>query len=262
MEFAEVAQKSLRTSDNLLRFSGRANRTELFWSVLLLALLMLASGITLLIGSLSALVVGGGIGSAITSVLAIAIAALWVVMYLQLLAVTVRRLHDVGRSGYWLLLGLTVLGFIVLVYWFFQPGAKGVNRHGSKPAEDVMEFAESVTRNLTGEGRLKFSGRASRAEMLWFSLFSGLVNYALAIAAAIFGLISVGLGDVLDVVTTIVSLALYLQYIALLVRRLHDVGKSGWWLLIAFTVVGLIPLYIWILRRGASGTNQFGKQAP
>lgn len=262
MEFTEVAQKSLRTSDNLLRFSGRANRTELFWSVLLVSLVMLASGIALLIGPLTTLVVGRGIGSAITSVLTIAIAALWIVLYLQLLAATVRRLHDVGRSGYWLLLGLTILGLFVLAYWCLRPGAKGANRHGAKPAEDVMEFTESVTRNLTGEGRLKFSGRASRAEMLWFSLFSGLVNYALTITAAIFGLISVGLGDMLDVVTTIVTLALYLQYIALLVRRLHDVGKSGWWLLIAFTVVGLIPLYIWILRRGAPGVNQYGKQAP
>jgi len=262
MEFTDVVQKSLRTSDNLLRFSGRATRTELFWSVLLFSFVLLASGIALLVGPLSALVVGRGIGSAITSVLAFAIATLWLVMYLQLLAVTVRRLHDVGRSGYWLLLGLTGLGVFVLAYWFLQPGAKGVNRHGSKPAEDVMEFMESVTRNLTGEGRLKFSGRASRAEMLWFSLFSGLVNCALTITAAIFGLISVGLGDMLDVVTTIVTLALYLQYIALLVRRLHDVGKSGWWLLIAFTVVGLIPLYIWILRRGAPGGNQYGKQAP
>jgi uncharacterized membrane protein YhaH (DUF805 family) len=259
MEFTEVAQKSLRTSDNLLRFSGRANRTELFWTWLLLSLVLLASGIAVLMGALTALVAGREIGTALTSLLAIAAIALWVVMYLQLLAVTVRRLHDIGRSGYWLLLGLTILGLLVLVYWLLQPGAKGVNRHGSKPAEDVMEFAESVTRNLTGEGRLKFSGRASRAEMLWFSLFGGLVNYALTITAAIFGLISVGLGDVLDVVTTIVSLALYLQYIALLVRRLHDVGRSGWWLLIAFTVVGLIPLYIWILRRGATGANQYGK---
>ena len=262
MEFTEVAQKSLRTSDNLLRFSGRANRTELFWTGLLLSLVILASSIALLIGTLSVLVVGRGIGSAITSVLAIAIAALWIVMYLQLIAVTVRRLHDVGRSGYWLLLGLTILGLFVLAYWCLQPGAKGANRHGAKPAEDVMEFTESVTRNLTGEGRLNFSGRASRAEMLWFSLFNGLVNYALTITAAIFGLISVGLGDVLDVVTTIVFLAMYLQFIAILVRRLHDIGKSGWWLLIAFTVVGLIPLYVWILRRGASGANQFGKQAP
>jgi uncharacterized membrane protein YhaH (DUF805 family) len=262
MEFTEAAQKSLRTSDNLLRFSGRANRTELFWSVILISLGIVASAIAVLIGAVASLVVGREIGRALTSVLAIAAVVLWVVMYLQLLAVAVKRLHDVGRSGYWLLLGLTVLGLLVLAYWCLQPGTKGVNRHGTKPAEDVMEFTESVTRNLTGEGRLKFSGRSSRAEMLWFSLFSGLVNYALTITAAIFGLISVGLGDVLDVVTTIVFLAMYMQFIAILVRRLHDIGKSGWWLLIAFTVVGLIPLYIWILRPGASGANQFGKQAP
>jgi uncharacterized membrane protein YhaH (DUF805 family) len=262
MEFTEVAQKSLRTSDNLLRFSGRANRTELFWSGVLVYLGITASAIAVFIGFLATFVAGREIGTALTSVLFITAAMLWIVMSLQFLAVTVRRLHDVGRSGYWLLLGLTVLGLLVLAYWCLQPGAKGVNQHGAKPAEDVMEFTESVTRNLTGEGRLKFSGRASRAETLWFNLFAGLVNYALTITAAIFGLISTGLGDVLDVVTTIVYLALYLQFIALLVRRLHDVSKSGWWLLIAFTVVGVIPLCIWILRRGATEANQYGKQAP
>ena len=123
-----------------------------------------------------------------------------------------------------------------------------------------MEFTESVTKNLTGEGRLKFSGRSSRAEVLWFNLFSQLVNYALTITAAIFGLISAGLGDVLDAAATIANLVLTLQLIAMLVRRLHDVGKSGWWLLIALTGFGLIPLYIWILRPGVSGVNQYGKK--
>lgn len=66
-----------------------------------------------------------------------------------------------------------------------------------------MEFKEAVTRNLrTSEGLLKFSGRASRAELLWFWLFSMIWTYgslflgAIAIAAlvAVFGEIGIAVG--------------------------------------------------------------------
>ena len=33
--------------------------------------------------------------------------------------------------------------------------------------------------------------------------------------------------------------------LSIIVRRLHDVGKSGWWFLLTFTIIGLIPLLIW-----------------
>jgi uncharacterized membrane protein YhaH (DUF805 family) len=43
----------------------------------------------------------------------------------------------------------------------------------------------------------------------------------------------------------IVSLVFFLPTIAASARRLHDIGKSGWWLLISFTIIGIIPLIIW-----------------
>ena len=60
------------------------------------------------------------------------------------------------------------------------------------------------------------------------------------------------LGIVLTVIT-------FLPGLAVAVRRLHDVNKSGWWLLISFTVIGLIPLLIWSISKGSSGKNQFGE---
>ena len=42
--------------------------------------------------------------------------------FLPGLAVTIRRLHDVGRSGWWLLISLTGIGNFLLLYWFIKPG--------------------------------------------------------------------------------------------------------------------------------------------
>ena len=42
-------------------------------------------------------------------------------------------------------------------------------------------------------------------------------------------------------------------------RRLHDVGKSGWWQLLYFTVIGIIPLVIWMTTEGTKKNNLYGK---
>ena len=42
------------------------------------------------------------------------------------------------------------------------------------------------------------------------------------------------------------------------VRRLHDSNKSGWWLLIGFTIIGLIPLIYYFFKSGNKGENRFG----
>ena len=76
-----------------------------------------------------------------------------------------------------------------------------------------------------------FSGRASRPEFWWFFLFQILVS----IAASLLG----------DVVAGLVSLAMLLPALAVGARRLHDIGKSGWWQLIMLTVIGLLLLIYW-----------------
>jgi uncharacterized membrane protein YhaH (DUF805 family) len=45
------------------------------------------------------------------------------------LAVGTRRLHDIGKSGWWQLLGLTGIVFFVLIYWWVQPTTEGSNAH-------------------------------------------------------------------------------------------------------------------------------------
>lgn len=81
-----------------------------------------------------------------------------------------------------------------------------------------------------------FSGRASRSEFWWFFLFQILVS----IVASMLG----------DVVAGLVSLALLLPALAVGTRRLHDIGKSGWWQLIMLTVIGLLLLIYWWVQPG------------
>lgn len=76
-----------------------------------------------------------------------------------------------------------------------------------------------------------FSGRAVRSEFWWFFLFQ-LVVMILA-------------GFVGDMVSAIVSIALLLPALAVGARRLHDIGRSGWWQLLTLTGIGVLLLIFW-----------------
>jgi uncharacterized membrane protein YhaH (DUF805 family) len=50
------------------------------------------------------------------------------------IAVAVRRMHDIDRSGWWLLIGvIPLVGWIILIVWYCQQGSQGANRFGSAP---------------------------------------------------------------------------------------------------------------------------------
>ena len=67
----------------------------------------------------------------------------------------------------------------------------------------------------------------------------------------------------MEIVVGIVMLPIQIFIIiastCLVIRRLHDVDKSGWWYLIIFTIIGIIPLLIWYCSKGTNGDNRFGK---
>jgi uncharacterized membrane protein YhaH (DUF805 family) len=50
-----------------------------------------------------------------------------------------------------------------------------------------------------------------------------------------------------------------LPWLGVIVRRLHDVGRSGWWFLILFTIIGIIPLFIWACMEGDANPNEYGE---
>lgn len=124
-----------------------------------------------------------------------------------------------------------------------------------------MGFADAVRSVFSKYAT--FSGRARRAEYWWFALFNVLVSLALQILdMAIFGMRSMGPDAGMglpNVLGGLFSLAILVPSVAVWVRRLHDVGRSGWWWLLALIpVIGWIILFYWSVRRGDVGANIFG----
>ena len=96
-----------------------------------------------------------------------------------------------------------------------------------------------------------FSGRARRAEYWYFLLFNLIVVVVLSIIDA-----AAGTNPLLSGIYT---LAVLLPSIGVAIRRLHDTGRSGWWILIALIpLVGAIVLLVFYVQDSASGMNEYG----
>jgi uncharacterized membrane protein YhaH (DUF805 family) len=112
-----------------------------------------------------------------------------------------------------------------------------------------MGFVEASRSGLRNYAT--FSGRAPRSEYWWFYLFYLLVSLVAAMLDGMTG--GVGL------LNAAVALGLLLPVLAVSVRRLHDVDRSGWWyLIILIPLIGIIVLLVWFVTRGTSGPNRFG----
>lgn len=114
-----------------------------------------------------------------------------------------------------------------------------------------VSFAQSWV--LFFKNYAKFSGRSSRSAYWFWVLWSVIVAFFIGFLLGLSGDSSIF--HILDLVW---SLAILVPSFALVARRLHDVGRSGWWQLIAFTIIGIIPLFIWTVRAGDSETNKYG----
>ena len=102
-----------------------------------------------------------------------------------------------------------------------------------------------------------FRTRSSRSEYWWATLFVALASYLVGgvTEALVFNAMSIAL-----LITMLpIQLFIIIASTCLVIRRLHDVDRSGWWYLIVFTIVGMIPLLIWYCTKGTEGDNRFGK---
>ena len=106
MNFTTAVQTCLK---KYVDFSGRASRSEYWYFALAYFILMIVSGM---------------ISEMLSSVLALGV-------FLPSLAVATRRLHDIGKSGWWQLIALTGIGILLLLYWFVQPSSPGANQYGA-----------------------------------------------------------------------------------------------------------------------------------
>ena len=112
-------------------------------------------------------------------------------------------------------------------------------------------FTSAITICLTDYA--KFSGRAPRSEYWFFALFTALTEIA---------------GEIIDIsvfrighgsFSLLIQLALLIPSLAVLVRRLHDIDRGGWWcLIVLIPFIGMIVLLVWACTRGTAGPNRFG----
>ena len=94
------------------------------------------------------------------------------------------------------------------------------------------------------------NGRARRSEFWYWVLFQFIVQFIAAIISRMTGI---------SIITLIASLALTFPSVCVGIRRLHDIGMSGWYYLVSFIpVVGLILLIVWGTRDSQPGQNQYG----
>jgi uncharacterized membrane protein YhaH (DUF805 family) len=101
-----------------------------------------------------------------------------------------------------------------------------------------------------------FSGRARRQEYWMFVLSNVIIVLFLSIIDGIAGSDSEGSRSTL---TTLYVLAILIPSLAVGVRRLHDTGRSGWWMLIGLIpIIGTIVLLIFIIQDSQLMDNQYG----
>ena len=102
----------------------------------------------------------------------------------------------------------------------------------------------------------EFRGRARRKEYWMFTLFNSLFVSAIVIAELALGLASEsGFGPL----STLYVLIVLIPGLAVGVRRLHDTGRSGWWLLIgAIPLIGGLILLIFTVQDSQDGDNEYG----
>jgi uncharacterized membrane protein YhaH (DUF805 family) len=113
-----------------------------------------------------------------------------------------------------------------------------------------MSFQEAVTTVLTKK-YADFSGRARRSEYWWFYLAEIIVLVVLSVLGRAI--------DPLIFLYYLAILALIVPGLAVGVRRLHDTGRSGWWILIGLIpLVGAIVLLVFLVQDSNPGDNQYG----
>ena len=134
----------------------------------------------------------------------------------------------------------------------------GVNyAQNVKPRLSMGEAVANVFKNYAN-----FKGRARRSEYWWFLVFNSLVSIFLNCIIQ-----PIANSNPNSMFLVCLALVLYLAYLvgmiipawAVTVRRLHDIGKSGWWWLIALIpIVGSLVLLVWSCQDSDVCENKYG----
>lgn len=117
------------------------------------------------------------------------------------------------------------------------------------PAQRTVGFFEAISRGFSNY--ITFSGRASRSEYWWWFIFWSIVGYLI--------MLLISNQQTAQTVDYIIGAIIFLPSLTLWFRRLHDTGRSAWWLLINFIpVVGTIVLFVFCCLPSQPIENRFG----
>jgi uncharacterized membrane protein YhaH (DUF805 family) len=102
-----------------------------------------------------------------------------------------------------------------------------------------------------------FSGRARRAEYWYFVLFNIIVAVVLSLIDTLLGTFNFMQG--VGLLSGLYALAVLIPTLAVTVRRLHDIDRSGWWIFInLIPLIGFIVLLVFAVTDGTPGSNRYG----
>lgn len=99
---------------------------------------------------------------------------------------------------------------------------------------------------------MQFKGRACRSEYWYFFLFNLLIGAGINLFSGILGALSGHSSSLGGVVFNVYQLALFIPFLAVGVRRMHDTGHSGWWIILP------IVNFIFLCLRGDKDANKYG----
>ena len=246
-------------------FKSRAIRSE-FWYFFLFTVLgiNLLSDIVTVIGAFGYILI-----------------TLSLLTILPFMAVAARRLHDIGRTGWWGLLYFIFLfipssqfddsgilgGWVfliifllyipILIFWCTE-GNEGENKYGPSPLTvpyvPEMNFLKAIKICFTK--CIEFSGRASKAEFWYFRLFYILINTVIITFMDGFE----NQAEWINYIRYSFMTIILIPDAAVSVRRLHDTGRSGWWVLLNLTIIGILLLHIWYFLKSEEKENKYGQK--
>ena len=124
----------------------------------------------------------------------------------------------------------------------------------------VNNIFSTIVRNI--KKSFSWSGRASRKEFVIFHLFFYVYTFSLYFLINCFEDDISNVQKILIIITLLMSLfglKLIFSSFSLIVRRLHDLNTSAWWLLITFIPFGALLFFALPFKKGSSGTNKYGE---
>ena len=121
------------------------------------------------------------------------------------------------------------------------------------PIERQVGFVESLS--LFFKNYLNFSGRSGPSAYWWYLLWSLIFTILFALIDSL--ALNISAEDLFSLSSAFALITL-IPSISLSFRRLHDIDKSGWWLLISLTIIGIPVLIYWAIKAGDRQENSYG----